>query len=259
MPTRQIYNLKSKKSIISGGASGIGRAICETFGSLGADVAIFDVKPEEAQKTAEGVKVHGVNALSLLVDITDEAKVKKGVETVLEKFGKVDILVNNAGWDRIVPFMETDLNFWEKIIKINYLGPVICTKAVLEVMINRGGGRIINISSDAGRVGSSGEAVYSGTKGGIIAFTKSIARETARYGITVNCISPGPTKTPLLDDMMKEERGKKILEAIERSIPLRRFAQPEDIAYAVAFFAMDGSRYITGQVLSVSGGLSMSG
>lgn len=252
------YNLKSKKSIISGGASGIGRAICETFGSLGADVAIFDVKAEEAQRTAEGLKAQGVNALSLPVDITDEAKVQEGVEKVLEEFGRVDILVNNAGWDRIIPFMETDLGFWEKIVKINYLGPVICTKAVLEVMIKQEEGRIINIASDAGRVGSSGEAVYSGTKGGIIAFTKSIARETARYGITVNCISPGPTKTPLLDEMMKEERGKKILEAIERSIPLRRFARPEDIAYAVAFFAMDGTRYITGQVLSVSGGLSMS-
>ncbi len=252
------YDLKGKKSIVTGGGSGIGRAICETFGALGAEVAIFDVKSEEAKKTAEGLKAQGVNALSLPVDITDEAKVNEGVEKVLEKFGRVDILVNNAGWDRIIPFMETDLGFWEKIVKINYLGPVICTKAVLGVMIKQEEGRIINIASDAGRVGSSGEAVYSGTKGGIIAFTKSIARETARYGITVNCISPGPTKTPMLDEMMKEERGKKILEAIERAIPLRRFAQPEDIAYAVAFFAMDGSRYITGQVLSVSGGLSMS-
>jgi 2-hydroxycyclohexanecarboxyl-CoA dehydrogenase len=252
------YDLKGKKSIVSGGASGIGRAICETFGSLGADVAIFDVKTEEAQRTAEGLKALGVNALSLPVDITDETKVQEGVEKALAEFGEIDILVNNAGWDRIIPFMETDLGFWEKIVKINYLGPVICTKAVLGVMIRQEEGRIINIASDAGRVGSSGEAVYSGTKGGIIAFTKSIARETARYGITANCISPGPPKTPMLDEMMKEERGKKILEAIERSIPLRRFAQPEDIAYAAAFFAMDGSRYITGQVLSVSGGLSMS-
>ena len=169
--------------------------------------------------------------------------------------GCVDVIVNNVGWDKMEPFIKSEPTTWDKVIAINLRGPINCFKAVLPVMIERKYGRIVSIASDAGRVGSSGEAVYSGAKGGIIAFSKTVAREVARYGITINCVSPGPTDTPLFAAVAGDNPA--IAEGLKKAIPLRRLAQPEDIAGAVAFFASDKASYVTGQVLSVSGGLNM--
>ncbi len=199
----------------------------------------------------------GAKGLALGTDITDRAQVQDMVKTALGTFGKLDILVNNAGWDIIEPFMQNNPELWDKVIAINLKGPIYCTRAVLDHFIERKCGKIVNISSDAGRVGSSGEAVYSACKGGIIAFTKTIAREMARYQINVNCVCPGPTDTPLLAEMTKGETGAKIIDAMTKAVPFRRLAKPEDIAGAVAFLASDDAAFITGQTLSVSGGLTM--
>jgi 2-hydroxycyclohexanecarboxyl-CoA dehydrogenase len=190
------------------------------------------------------------------VDISSSADVSAAVGLVERELGPVEVLVNNAGIDVIEPFVESKEETWRRIVEVNYLGPVLCTRAVLDGMIERGYGRIISISSDAGKVGSSGEVVYSGTKGGIIAFSKALARETAAKGITVNCVCPGPTETPLLSQVA--ERSQKMYDALARAVPMRRLGQPADIAPAVVFLASDGAAFITGQALSVSGGLTMS-
>ena len=179
------------------------------------------------------------------------------VKTAIGTFGKLDILVNNAGWDIMEPFVKNAPELWDKVIAINLKGPIYCIRAVLDHFIDRKYGKIVNISSDAGRVGSSGEAVYSACKGGIIAFTKTLAREMARYQINVNCVCPGPTDTPLLAEMVKGETGAKIVEAMKNAVPFRRLAKPEDISGAVAFLATEEAGFITGQTLSVSGGLTM--
>ena len=195
-------------------------------------------------------------ALGVRVDISSSADVSAAVGLVERELGPVEVLVNNAGIDVIEPFVESKEETWRRIVEVNYLGPVLCTRAVLDGMIERGYGRIISISSDAGKVGSSGEVVYSGTKGGIIAFSKALARETAAKGITVNCVCPGPTETPLLNQVA--ERSQKMYDALARAVPMRRLGQPADIAPAVVFLASDGAAFITGQALSVSGGLTMS-
>jgi len=181
------------------------------------------------------------------------------VAEVRALWGDVEILVNNAGWDRIEPFVQNTPELWQKVIAINLNGPIHCTRAVLDGMVARGRGKIISISSDAGRVGSTGEAVYSACKGGIVAFSKTLARELARHHINVNAVAPGPTKTPLLEEITGGPDGAKVIEAMTRAVPLRRLGTPEDIAGAVAFFASSDADFITGQVLSVSGGLTMAG
>jgi 2-hydroxycyclohexanecarboxyl-CoA dehydrogenase len=188
------------------------------------------------------------------VDMTDAASIGAFAAAVQEKFGPVDILVNGAGWGRTAPFWEGTPEFWSKLVALNLVGPMTLAKALLPAMMERGGGRIVNIASDAGRVGSLGETVYSAAKGGLIAFTKSLARETARYGISVNCVCPGPTDTPLMAAVPD-----KVKESLTKAIPFRRLGKPEEVADAVAFFASDRASYITGQVLSVSGGLTMAG
>jgi 2-hydroxycyclohexanecarboxyl-CoA dehydrogenase len=220
-------------------------------------VVVTDIKLEGARETVLSLEKTGAKGLALGTDITDRAQVHTMVQATLNSFGKLDILVNNAGWDIIEPFMENHPDLWEKIIAINLKGPIFCTRAVLDPMIEKKYGKIVNISSDAGRVGSSGEAVYSACKGGIIAFTKTIAREMARHQINVNCVCPGPTDTPLLAELTEGERGKKIIEAMTKAVPFRRLAKPGDIAGAVAFLASDEAGFITGQTLSVSGGLTM--
>jgi 2-hydroxycyclohexanecarboxyl-CoA dehydrogenase len=188
------------------------------------------------------------------MDVTDPASVAAACAGA----GRIDVLVNAAGWDELRPFVETDEAFWERVIEINYKGCLRTCRALLPGMAARGFGRIVNVSSDAGRVGSSGEAVYAGAKGGVIAFTKTIARETARRGVTANTVCPGPTDTPMLRTMADEGgQGAKLVEALERAVPMRRLAQPEDIALAVGWFASEEASYITGQTLSVSGGLTM--
>ncbi len=189
------------------------------------------------------------------MDITDNQSVKQAVKEVEDRFGRVDILVNNAGWDRAMPFIQLPEELWDRVIAINLRGPITVTRAVLDGMISRNSGKIVNIASDAGRVGSSGESVYSACKGGIIAFTKTLARELIRYNILVNCICPGPTDTPFIDGIREE--NPKLVEALKNAIPMRRLGKPEEVAVAVAFLASDEASYITGQTLSVSGGLTM--
>lgn len=250
-------NLQNRVAIVTGSAGGIGRAIGLKFAALGAAIVVADVKKEGAEETVRLIEEKGGKASAILADITSQTQVQEMVRMTLEKFGHLDILVNNAGWDIIEPFVKNTPEFWEKVIAINLKGPIFCTRAVLDHMIERKYGKIVNISSDAGRVGSSGEAVYSACKGGIIAFTKTIAREMARYQINVNCVCPGPTETPLLAEITKGETGAKIIDAMVKAVPFRRLGKPEDIAGAVAFLASDEAAFITGQTLSVSGGLTM--
>ena len=250
-------DLKERVAIVTGSAGGIGRSIALKFAALGARVVVADLNEEGARETVSLMGKPGAPGLAVRADITSPKQVAAMAAAALDTFGKIDILVNNAGWDIIQPFVENDPEIWEKIISINLKGPIHCTRAVLDPMMARRSGKIINISSDAGRVGSTGEAVYSACKGGLIAFTKTIAREMARYQINVNCVCPGPTDTPLLRQITAGETGSKIIEAMTRAVPFRRLAQPEDIAGAVAFLASDEAGFITGQTLSVSGGLTM--
>ncbi len=244
--------LKARVAIVTGGARGIGQGIARALAAEGARVAIFDIDGATAQKTA--AEIPGARAWG--VDVTAKAQVDQAVGEVEKTFGAVHILVNNAGWDRPMPFFETNEEFWNKILAVNLKGPIICTRAVLDSMIKQGGGKIVFIASDAGRVGSTGEAVYSAAEGGLIAFTKTLARELARQRINVDCVSPGPSDTPLFEEeFAKRKPG--LAEALRKAIPWGRLGRPEDIARAVVFFASDDAEYITGQTLSVSGGLTM--
>lgn len=237
-----------RTAVVTGAASGIGRAVALALARAGARVVAADRDLDGAKSTAsrhEALSAH-------FVDLAAEETVTALRAEALGELGQVDVLVNAAGWDRAQPFLDNDESFWRDVVDINYLGPVRISRSFLPSMISNGGGRIVNLASDAGRVGSSGETVYAGAKGGVIAFTKSLARETARYAINVNCVSPGPTDTPLF-----AAQPQRIREALVRAIPFRRAAAPEEVADAVLFFASDRARYITGQVLSVSGGLTM--
>ena len=236
--------LRNKVVIVTGGASGIGAAVCERFREEGSRVAVFDIQ----------------NPSPYRVDISNQPQVIDAVEKVEKDLGPVDVLVNNAGWDKAAPFLETDSALWEKIIAINLTGPLNMHHAVLKGMKARGRGRIVNVASDAGRVGSSGESVYAACKGGIIAFSKTMAREMASRQININVVCPGPTDTALFRDFAGEgERGDKLKAALTRAIPFGRLGRPEDLPGAICFLASDDAAFITGQVLSVSGGLTMAG
>ena len=245
--------LKGKVAFVTGAGRGIGKAIARRLAEEGAKVAVADLDETTAKATAAEI---GGGAMGLKVDITDSKEVRAGVVEAERVLGPIDILVNNAGWDKAEPFIKSTEETWDKVIAINLRGPINCTRAVLDGMIARNSGRIVSIGSDAGRVGSSGEAVYSGAKGGIIAFSKTLARELARNNIGVNVVCPGPTDTPLLAEVGGS--NPKLLEGLKHAIPMRRLGQPEDIAAAVAFLASDDASFITGQTLSVSGGLTMS-
>lgn len=254
-----MFELKNKTALVTGGAQGIGKAISTAMAAQGANVAIADIDEAVANQTVEDLKRSAGNTMAVKADITDIDKVKQAVAAVRDQFGPVDILVNNAGWDRMIPFIKTTPEFWDKVIDINYKGVLNCVHAVLPDMIEKNSGKIITIGSDAARVGSSGEAVYAGAKGAIMAFSKSLAREMARHQITVNVICPGPTDTPLTQQMKREsDFAKKILSKMDKIIPLNRLGTPEEIAAAVVFFASREADFITGQILSVSGGLTMS-
>lgn len=246
--------LDDKAVIVTGAGRGIGRGIVEKLAAEDARVVVSDVDEESARETAESV---GGGAVGLWADVTSKESVEAMVGEVVDRFGRIDALVNNAGWDKVGPFLESEESDWERIIAINLYGTLHCCKAVLPVMVEQEYGKVVNIGSDAGRVGSSGEAVYSAAKGGIIAFTKTLAREMARYKINVNCICPGPADTPLFAEI--GEDNPRLKEALQKAIPFRRLAQPQDLANAVAFLASDEAEYITGQTLSVSGGLTMAG
>ncbi|HDH44180.1 MAG TPA: glucose 1-dehydrogenase [Thermococcus sp.] len=249
-------NFKRKVAIVTGGGSGIGRATVLKLAELGAQVAIVDINEESANAVAEEVRKRRGEAIAIKTDISNYEEVKEMAKKVYEHFGKIDVLINNAAWDKIQLFMDSDPALWYKLIDINLKGPIHVTRAVLEYMIKQGtGGSIVNVISDAAKVGSTGEAVYSATKGGILAFTKSIAREMARYNIRVNGTCPGPTQTPLFEEVANTMP--KVVNAIKKSIPLRRIAAPEEQANAIVWLASDEASYITGQALSVNGGLNM--
>ncbi len=247
--------LENKKIIVTGAASGIGRAIARRLGEEGAVVGIFDINAQGAEEVADGIKADDDKAHAHEVDVTSYEAVKAGVAAFESECGPVDGLVNNAGWDLAEPFLDSQPETWEKVIAINLYGPIHMSHVVLQGMAERGHGRIVTISSDAGRVGSSGEAVYSACKGGVIAMNKTIARELSRTGITLNTVCPGPTDTPLLHAATNE----KLREALTRAIPMRRLAQPEDYPGMVSFLLSDDAGFITGQTISVSGGLTMHG
>lgn len=241
-------------ALVTGGARGIGAAIANQLAAGGATVVVADLDGDAAATTAKGLAGSGT-ALGVAIDIASPASVAAALDTVRSEVGPPHILVNNAGVDVIKPFVDSTEDEWDRIIAVNLKGTITCCRAVLDDMIEAKSGRIISIASDAGRVGSSGEAVYSATKGGVIAFTKTLAREVARHGITVNCVCPGPTETALLGQVAAYSQ--KLYDGLSRAIPLGRTAQPDDIAPAVAFLASDEAGYITGQTLSVSGGLTM--
>ncbi len=242
--------------LVTGGGNGIGRAICARLGREGAAVAVLDLDPEGAERTAGEVRSAGGRAWAAGADIRDTAAVESAIVGASAELGPIAGLVNNAGWDEARSFIETDADLWRKVIDINLFGPINVTKAVLGHMVDRGHGRIVSIASDAGRVGSSGEAVYAGCKAGVIAFMKSVAREVAKKGVTLNAVCPGPTDTNLFRSF--DPTGK-LAGALERAIPMGRLGQPDDIPGAVAFLLSDDAAFITGQTISVSGGLTMHG
>jgi 2-hydroxycyclohexanecarboxyl-CoA dehydrogenase len=246
----------TRVAAVTGAGRGIGAAIVDALAADGWDVAVWDVDGATAATTAASVAAaHGTRAIGVAVDITDRASIVAGLTATEAELGPLVALVNNAGIDVIKPFVDSTEDEWDRIIAVNLKGTITCCRVVLDGMIERKAGRIVSIASDAGRVGSSGEAVYSATKGGVIAFTKTLAREAARHGVTANCVCPGPTETALLAQVA--EYSEKLYAGLARAIPLGRTAQPTDIAPAVAFLLSDGAGYITGQTLSVSGGLTM--
>jgi 2-hydroxycyclohexanecarboxyl-CoA dehydrogenase len=248
--------LRDRVGIVTGAASGIGRGIARALGAEGARVAVLDLNEGGAGAVAAEIVDAKGDARPWRVDVADPARVAAVVGEVVAHWGTVHVLVNCAGWDTPIPFVETTPDFWDRILAINLKGPIACTHAVLPPMIAQGYGKIVSIASDAGRVGSTGEAVYSAAKGGLIAFTKTIARETARHRINVNCVCPGPSDTPLFQKEFAGPRPK-LAESLTRVIPWGRLGTPDDIAPAVVFLASDEAGYITGQTLSVSGGLTM--
>jgi 2-hydroxycyclohexanecarboxyl-CoA dehydrogenase len=257
---RAMQDFQGRTVVVTGGGGGIGGATCHRFGAAGARVAVCDLRAEAAEAVAAAIRAAGGQARAYACDITQRASVDAALAACEADLGPVDVLVNNAGWDVFRPFTKTEPAQWERLIAINLVGALHMHHAVLPGMVARRRGRIVNIASDAARVGSSGEAVYAACKGGLVAFSKTIAREHARHGITVNVVCPGPTETALFEDY-KQGAGnpEKLVEAFTRSIPLGRIGQPDDLPGAILFFASDDAAYITGQVLSVSGGLTMNG
>jgi 2-hydroxycyclohexanecarboxyl-CoA dehydrogenase len=252
--------LADKVALVTGAGGGIGAAICERLAEEGCHVALFDRDADAARAAGKKVQALGRRATTYVVDITDYEAVTDAVASIESEQGGIDVLINNAGFDRFANFLDTTPQQWESIIAVNLRGTLNMHHVVLPGMRDRGWGRVVNIASDAGRVGSSMEAVYSACKGGIIAFTKSVARELARTGVRLNAVCPGPTDTPLLAQFLEAgEGGAKILAALERAVPMKRIGRPEDLPGIVAFLASDDAEYITGQVISVSGGLTMHG
>jgi 2-hydroxycyclohexanecarboxyl-CoA dehydrogenase len=248
--------LDGRTALVTGAAGGIGAAICKHLAQADANVAVCDLNDAAAQRLATELAATRKGTIAgYAMDVSDSAQVAEAIAAVEAHQGPVDILVNAAGIDKIEPFVESTEDTWQKVVAVNYLGTVAVTRAVLDGMIERRYGRIVNIASDAGRVGSSGEVVYAGTKGAVIAFGKALARETATKGITVNSVCPGPTDTALLNQIA--ERSQSMYDALAKAVPMKRIGTPDDIAPAVVFFAGDGASYITGQTLSVSGGLTM--
>lgn len=252
--------LQGRATIVTGGGSGIGRGIAMRLAEEGMKVGILDINEANGRSVADAISAAGGTAAFAACDVTDYAHVGKAIATVEAAHGPTQVLVNNAGWDMTIPFVKTSTDFWKKVVNLNFYGPLNVTHQIAGGMAERGFGRIVFIASDAGRVGSSGEAVYSGCKGGTIAFAKTLARELARKNVTVNTVCPGPTNTPAMAALVGgDENGKKIMEAMVRAVPLGRIGEPEDYGGLIAFLASDDASFITGQTISVSGGLTMHG
>lgn len=245
---------QGRVAVVTGGASGIGRATALALAAAGSRVVIADIDETGAKDACATASAAGGDARSVTLDLTSDASIASATDEILGGGAAPHILINAAGWDRILPFIESSPEFIDQIVRLNLHGPMKLTRGLLPSMIEAGAGRIVNVASDAGRVGSSGETVYAAAKGGVISFTRSLAREMARHQITVNCVCPGPTDTPLFRSLPE-----KLQEALIRAIPFRRLARPEEIADALLFFASDRAAYVTGQTLSVSGGLTMAG
>ena len=246
-------NFKDKVVVVTGAASGIGLATARAFAASRARVALTDVNVAAGEAAASELKSVG-DVRFFRLDVTDRASADALASEIEREFGRLDVLVNAAGWDVIEPFMNNTPEYWAKIVALNFMGPVQVTRALLPLLFASGSGRIVNIASDAGRVGSFGETVYAGAKGGVIAFTKSLAREVVRKNVRVNCVCPGPTDTPLFATQTEKMR-----DALVNAIPMKRLGRPAEVADATLFFASDRSSFVTGQVLSVSGGLTMAG
>ncbi|MCC7166143.1 MAG: SDR family oxidoreductase [Rhodospirillales bacterium] len=247
--------LEGRKALVSGGASGIGRATAVRFAQLGADVAILDTNATMARETVEMVKAAGRRGLYLSADVTDFTQVKNSVATMLAEFGQIDALASLVGWNEHSFFMQQEPDFWHKVVDINFWGQIHVVRAVLDHMIARRQGAIVTVGSDAGRIGTNGETIYAAAKGGVIAFSKSLAREVTRFGVRINCVCPGVTDTPMFQTVA--EHQPKILDAIVNLIPMKRIARPEEPAETIVFLASESASYITGQTLSVNGGLNM--
>lgn len=243
-----------KIALVTGGASGIGKATVMEFARCGAIVICADIDEKKGLEAENEARQTNFKVEYAQINLADPAAVRRSAAAILARQPRIDILVNAAGWNDIQPFVENAPDYMDRVIAINLGGTLHLTQALLPAMIAAGKGKIVNVSSDAGRVGSSGETTYAAAKGGVIAFTKSLAREVARNAINVNCVCPGPTDTPML-----QSRPEKLREAFLKAIPFRRFAKPQDIADAIVFFASPRSDYITGQVMSVSGGLTFAG
>ena len=249
----------TRVALVTGGASGIGREICIALANEGRRIAVADLNADGAAETVAAITDAGGEAIAVPIDVTSTDSVHDAMLQTVDELGPVEILVNCAGWDELMPFLDTDEDFWDRVIEINFKGTLRTAHACLPAMVEAGWGRIVNISSDAARVGSSLEAVYSGAKGGVISFTKTIAREMARKGVTANVVCPGPTDTPLLDAIVDaSDNGEKVIGAMARAVPMKRVGQPAEIASAVVYFTSEAAGFVTGQTLSVSGGLTMS-
>lgn len=250
-----LAGIAGRKVIVAGGASGIGRAAALRFGQLGADVAVLDVQADLGRATTAQIAAGGRRSLFLRTDITDFDQVKRSVADTLADFGQIDVLVNAVGWNEHSFFVRQEPEFWHKVMAINLWGQIYSARAVLDHMIERRRGAIVTVASDAGRVGTNGETIYAAAKGGVIAFTKSLAREVTRFGVRVNCVCPGPTDTPMFHAATAHQQG--IVQTMLNLIPMKRMAQPEEPADAIVFLASDSAGYIAGQTLSVNGGLNM--
>jgi 2-hydroxycyclohexanecarboxyl-CoA dehydrogenase len=247
----------SRGAIVTGAGRGIGRAIAVALASDGHGVAVADLPGSEGPVTVEAIASGGGKAVFVELDVTDSASVHAGFDAARAAIGPIGIVVNNAGWDELKPFVDTDEEFWLRVVEVNYLGQLRVIRAALPDMLERRYGRIVNIGSDAARVGSSLEAVYSGAKGAVVSFTKTLAREVAKQGVTANTVCPGPTRTPAMESALQGEDSAKVLQAMTRTVPMGRLGEPTDVAAAVAFLASDRAGFITGQTLSVNGGLTM--
>ncbi|HJX32114.1 MAG TPA: SDR family NAD(P)-dependent oxidoreductase [Thermodesulfobacteriota bacterium] len=251
--------IQSKTAIVTGGSRGIGRAIALRLAQEGANIGILNRQKILGDKVVDEITTAGHHAIAIPCDVTSYEQTKAAVEKVYREFGSIDILINNAGIDKSMNFIDTDEALWARIIDVNYRSFLITTHICLPYMIKQNSGVIVSLGSDAGRIGNPGEVLYCGTKAAIMASSKALAKELARYNIRVNAVSPGPVQTELWDKLHEGEKGQRVTEGVIKAIPLRRLGTPEDVADVVAFFVSDDARYITGQVLSVDGGLTMIG